>query len=301
MSNQAAIFHVTDDLAHIAGASVSWKLIPELDHDELCQKLKANGFTFLPEPTTPASALLRVMTQLFQNRNTLIKPVPNPNKSKQPAYGVLPKQDEGEKLTFRESWSCGLDTVGQSTELVFSHSAPQSARDDVDVLYPAALANLGQVELSTWLVSYVKGVLRGVPTIGGAGTYFIGPDEVKVWRRLREVLKDYGIRLYEIPAMRSEQAMECVLESVRQFTQAAVVELQEDLDKYRAIKQNPDPKARKIQTRVLDARLARITEQCNVVERYETIFDTKLTEIRSTFAELQMGFTALASGALETP
>jgi len=293
------IIHVSDDMKNIAGASVSWKLVQEVDYDDLCAKLKAGGFAFLPEPTTPASALLRVMTQLFQNKDALVKPVPNPNKTKHPAYGVLPKTTEGEKVTFREMWACGLDVVGQSAELCFSASTPVREQENVEVLYPAALANLGQTELSNWLVNFVKGQLRGVPTVGGAGTYFIGPDEVKVWRQLREVLSGYGIRLYEIPAMRSEQAMECVLESVRQFTDGAVKELEEDLDKYRAIKNNPDPKARKIQGRVLEARLAKITEQCAVVERYETIFDTKLTSIRETFGKLQIGFTALAGGALE--
>lgn len=305
MKNETiGLIQVSDEMLKtgIAGASVSWKLGEEIDHDELCQKLTAAGITMLPEPATPAAALLRVMTSLFQKRDQLVKPVPNPNRSKMPAYGVLPKEESAtKKVAFVESWACGLDKDGTSgeTSLFFSESAPQNSRDDVEVLYPAALATLGGTEVSNWLVGFVKTVLKGVPTIGGAGTYFIGPEEVKTWRVLREVLHPYGARLYEIPAMRSEQAMECVLESVKKYTETAMEELKEDLQKYKAIKSDPDPKKRTIQGRVLDARMKIITHQCEVVERYEAIFDTKLGELRQSLSGLQIGFAALASGAIE--
>ena len=305
MANDKTIglIQVSDEMLKtgIAGASVSWKLGEEIDHDELCQKLTATGITMLPEPATPAAALLRVMTNLFQKRDQLVKPVPNPNRSKLPAYGVLPKEESAnKKVAFVESWACGLDKDGNGeVSLLFSESAPQNAKDDVEVLYPAALATLGGTEISVWLVAFVKTVLKGVPTIGGAGTYFIGPEEEKTWRTLREVLHPYGARLYEIPAMRSEQAMECVLESVKKYTETAMEELKEDLQKYQAIKADPDPKKRSIQGRVLDARLKTITHQCEVVERYESIFDTKLGELRQSLSSLQIGFAALASGAIE--
>lgn len=301
MSNNGMIglITVTDEMAAkgLAGASVSWRLPTEADFDEVCAALKRDGFEFLPEPTSPAAALLRVMTQRFQSKNTLVKSVPNPNETKLPAYGVLPKHEDGRKLTFAQSWACGLDKdANGGPALYFSESCPMADREDVEVLFPSALSNLGSTELSGWLVNLIRGIFRGVPTVGGAGTYFIGPEEVPRWRKLRTCLHPFGVRLYEIPAMRSEQAMECVLESVRRYTEDAVTELQDDLDKYKAVRSDPDPKKRSIQTRALQSRLDKVTEQCAVVEKYEKLFDTKLDELRTSLAGLQSGFILLANG-----
>jgi len=303
MNNQIGIIHVTDDMvkAGMAGASVSWELVDEVDHEDLCFRLKGAGLTHSPEPSTPAAALSRVMNDLYANRSCLVRTVPNPNGTKQPAYGVLPRKDDKEKnkVAFIESWACGIDKDSSgSASLFFSESAPYEEREALEVLFPAACATLGRLELSCWLTAFVKAYLRGVPTVGGAGTYFICPDEVPVWRKLRDLLKVYGIRLYEIPAMKSEQALECIIESVRRFTASACEELQVDLDKYRAMRADPDPKKRAIQGRVLDTRLTKITEQLAIVEKYEVLFDTKLEELRGTLAGLNSGFTLLASGAL---
>lgn len=282
----------------LAGASVSWELTDEINHEALCMGLRAGGIQHLPEPCSPASALHRLMVQLYQDRHCLVKPVQNPVKgSKKPAYAVLPQKDEDGKLAFVQSWSVGLDTDEYgNTVLAFSDMAPEDSVEEINILYPAALENLGRTEQSIWLVSLVKGMLRGIPTIGGSGTFFIGPKEVKVWRELRTLLHPFGIRLYEIPAMRSAEALECVIESVKRYTEAAITELNEDLDKYAAMSQrvrNGEEGARNIQQRVLDARLAKITEQVQIVEKYESLFDTKLTELRSSLENLQAGFSGL--------
>lgn len=283
----------------LAGASVSWELTDEINHEALCMGLQAAGIAFLPEPCSPASALHRLMVQLYQDRRCLVKPVANPIKgSKKPAYAVLPQKDEDGKLAFVQSWSVGLDSNPDgTTSLVFSDGAPEDAEEEINILYPAALENLGRLEQSLWLVSLVKGMLRGVPTIGGSGTFFIGPKEVKVWRNLRTVLHPFGIRLYEIPAMRSAEALECVIESVKRYTETAIKELNEDLDKYASMAQriqNGEEGTRKIQQRVLDSRMAKIAEQVQIVEKYEALFDMKLTELRDSLGNLQAGFSGLA-------
>lgn len=282
----------------LAGASVSWELTDEINHEALCMGLQAGNIPCLPEPCSPASALHRLMVQLYQDRHCLVKPVQNPIKgSKKPAYAVLPQKDEDGKLAFVQSWSVGLeaDIAGQ-TSLVFSDQAPEDSMEEINILYPAALENLGRTEQSIWLVTLVKTMLRGVPTVGGSGTFFIGPKEVKVWRSLRDILHPFGIRLYEIPAMRSAEALECVIESVKRYTETAIKELNDDLDKYAALNARikaGDKDVRSIQQRVLDSRLAKITEQVQIVEKYESLFDMKLTELRDSLGNLQAGFSGL--------
>jgi hypothetical protein len=158
------------------------------------------------------------------------------------------------------------------------------------------LASLGAEDISNWLVALVKGILKGIPTIGGAGTFFIGPQEVPIWRRLKAALKTFGIRLYEIPAMRSAEALECVVESVKRYSMSAIAELQADLEKYQQLKAEraANPKARDIQQRVLASREAKIKEQTALVERYEKLFDVKLEELRGSLASLETGFANLS-------
>lgn len=304
------IFLVGDDMIDkgLAGASVSWELVDEIDHAELVSQLTLAEIGHTPEKPTPASALARTISKLYKDRSCLVKAVPNPTGSKSPAYGVLPRKDEDGRMTFKETWSVGLDTAEDGmVVLAWSDSAPDQARDDVEVLFPAAMLNMGRVEQSLWLTSLVKHHLRGVPTIGGAGTYFIAPAEVHVWRKLREVLRPYGVRLYEIPAMKSTQALECVVESVRRYTQTAIDELNADLAQYQeqkrqeAVDAAAGKKVRAIQRRVLDGRQARIAEQLAVVEKYESLFDSKMDELRSSLSELQAGFTLLDLGGSASP
>jgi len=291
----------------LAGASISWELVKKVVTDDLRVALTAAGIDFMPEDSSPAGALHRMMQDMFQNRNNLVKPVANPTGSKKPAYAVLPRADENGKMAYKESWSCGIDIVdfgngatdvslAFSTDASGATEAPPEVIEDMVGRFPEYLASLGAEDISIWLVSLVKGTLKGIPTIGGAGTFFIGPAEVSIWRRLKTALKPFGIRLYEIPAMRSAEALECVVESVKRYSATAIAELQSDLEKYQALKaeRSANPKARDIQQRVLDSREARIKEQLALVERYERLFDVKLDELRGSLSNLETGFANLA-------
>ena len=298
-----SIIHIdTSDPAfqkNIAGASVSWELTDELNHHELCSQLAIHGLGHHPEPCSPASALHRLVATLYQGKDCLVKAGNHPSKgSKRPAYAVLPRNDSDERMAFVEAWSVGLaHREDKSSYLVYSDTAPADSQEEINMLFPTALEQLGRTEQSIWLCAFVKGALKGVPTIGGSGTYFIGPKEVQVWRTLREVLKPFGIRLYEIPAMRTEQALECVIESVKRYTQGALDELNGEFQKYYELQQKLDAGEegiRKIQQRALDSRLARVNEQLSVVEQYETLFDTKLGELREQLDLLKVGFGQLS-------
>ena len=96
--------------------------------------------------------------------------------------------------------------------------------------------------------------------------------------------------------VRSAEALECVVESVKRYSATAIAELQSDLEKYQALKaeRSANPKALDIQQRVLDSREARIKEQLALVERYERLFDVKLDELRGSLSNLETGFANLA-------
>jgi hypothetical protein len=304
MSGKEAIVWVDENdpvfQKHLAGASVSWVLVKEVLHEEILDALKAAQIQFLPEPCSPASALHRLMMDLYAERSCIVRPAPNPNGTKKPAYAVLPRQDLDEKMAFVQKWVAGLDTLalpqgGTDTIVVFSADTPPDAREDVEAAFPDYLQKLGSEELSVWLVSLVKGLLGGVPVVGGSGSYFVAPEGLVVWRRLKKALEPFGIRAYEIPAMKSSSALEAIVDSVRIYVEKAAKDLEADLIKYKAMKaQQGQPGTKSIQQRVLDERMKKITDQLDLVEKYESLLDTSLGSLREDLGNLQVGFGKLA-------
>ncbi len=289
----------------MAGADISWDLsVGGIYTDPFCaavEPFKAKG---VPLPVAPAcgSVLLRVMQALYQDRACLVKPSRNPGGTKDPTYSVLPRKDDDGRMAFVASWAAWVvelyDTVlgedGTVTsaflghDIQFSNEAPESERDRVTDNFHDEIQKLGTTEQSQWLVSVVKGAFKGVPMPGGSGHFFIGPNEVAIWRAMKPVLEKYGLRLYETPAMRSDQLADTVMTGLRQQVLKEAAELQEDLKKHVAATQS----GKRTQDRVLRDRQQRCAATIERIERYEALFDTKLTELKEATEQLQNGFLA---------
>lgn len=285
-----------------AGAVVAWTLPKMVDHSELVAALKAGGIPHIPEETTNASALNRMVCDLFQKKDQLVRACQNnPEGTKKPAYAVLPRRDGQGKMAFEQEWVVGVasdpGTGKEIAELCFDAACPPPVIEEMQVVYPMYLSSLGASDISSWLVALVKNYLTGIPTLGGSGMYFVGPVEALEWRKLRGILADFGIVLDEWPAMRSDQLMETVLRSVKDYTEKASAELEKDLQKY--LELAADPKARKAQTRVLTSRMGDVDKQLAVVKRYEKLFDANLSELRESLDGLRAGFGKIATVSTE--
>jgi uncharacterized protein Veg len=116
---------------------------------------------------------------------------------------------------------------------------------------------------------------------------------VPIWRKLNRELRKLGIFLHEIPAMKSQQAVEAVLSSLRAMLTKSMEELETDHQKY-AEKRN-DPNARKVQRRVLEERQNRMNKDLNLIERYEQLFSVRLEDMRANLEKMQMGYAELAT------
>jgi len=293
-------------LKSMVGASVFWQLAESVDYDTLVVTLdempgSENGYDCIPSECSSASALLRALNKHYGNRNTLIKagvkhPMPG---NKSPVYGVFERNETG-KLndSFELSWTVGLvkgergsDSVEElrTNGLIFEGADPV-LEDKVKFLFSEELPRLGGTEQSGWLTHLVKSKLRGIPF--GNGQFFIAPQYVPHWRALAASLAPLGIRLHEIPAMRSEQAVAAVVASLEAYSGKLAAELEEELSNYDQAQ--ADPKRRKIQQRVVDSRIEKANEQLKIIMTYETLFDTKLDELRAKFDEAKAAFMRLS-------
>lgn len=289
----------------MAGADISWDLassgIPTSAFCDALEPFKSHGVQ-LPVAPAAGSVLLRVMQALYQDRSCLVKPTKSPAGTKDPTYAVLPRKDDAGRMAFVASWSAtvveifdtvlGGDGITRAVPLgydvQFSPEAPASEKDAVTDTFCDEIQKLGTTEQSQWLVSVVKGTFKGVTMPGGSGHFFIGPNEVSIWRAMKPVLLKYGLRTYETPAMRSDQLAETVLEGLRQQVNKEAAELQEDLKKHvetvRAGKRTQD--------RVLRDRQQKCAATLSRLEHFEKLFDTKLTELKEATEKLSDGFMA---------
>ena len=291
-------------LKSMVGASVFWQLAEAVDYDTLVVTLdempgSENGYDCIPSECSSASALLRALNKHYGNRNTLIKagvkhPMPG---NKSPVYGVFERNETG-KLndSFELSWTVGLVKGERGSEsvhdlktngLVFEGLVDSGV---VQELFADELPKLGGTEQSGWLTHLVKSKLRGIPF--GNGQFFIAPQFVPHWRALAASLAPLGIRLHEIPAMRSEQAVAAVVASLEAYSGKLAAELETELQTYDQAQ--ADPKKRKIQQRVVDSRIEKANEQLKIIMTYETLFDTKMDDLRAKFDEAKAAFMRLS-------
>lgn len=304
-SNQDRYFLPANDEvldASMAGALVCWELPSErADAEAFAEAVKVVGLRYLPSPPTPASALQAMLTKLHQNRNTLVKAVENnPDGSKRAAYSVYPRQKVSGRDGFVADWTVGHTVVDiggvLDNQLSFSDNVGLDVIEDLTIQFPYYLTTLGSTDISGYLVELVKGAFRGVPPMGGAGSYFIGPEEVPVWKTLRDALRPFGVSLHHLPAMRGSDALQFVAASVERYIRESQAELEADLEKYQTAREEAakDGKKRSLQTRVLQDRSEKVQRQLQIVEHYEKILGTSLDSLREGLQGLQAGFGVVA-------
>lgn len=295
--------------ADIAGAMISWTLNSDgVLYDDLSVELAEADFDehFIPEETSSSAALLNMLNRMFKNANTLVRSVRNPKGVEgkvQATYAVVPKEseDDEDRVVFRESFKVSSVLVLRGEpgstyiepELLFAPSVTQAERDRMTDEYPTYLRTLLSLEQSQWLTRLAKNTLKGIVMEGGSGHYFIEPAMVPTWRKLTKTLAKVGIFLHEIPAMKSQQAVEAVLSSLRAMLNKNLEDLEADLKAY-AEKRN-DPNARKVQRRVLEERQNRMNKDLNLIERYEQLFSVRLEDMRANLEKVQMGYAELAT------
>lgn len=287
---------------NMVGASVFWTLGGNVNTEALIVELDLlamskgkREYENPPANCTMASALLRFMRSEYTKRGTLVRDAKHPMPgNKAPSYGVFTRSETGAlKDGYVLQWSVGL-TVSDAKHLQSSNVTNALVFDGpcpierVRTGFMKALQELGHIELSQWLTELVKTRFRALPF--GNGMFFIAPNYVSEWRELTATLRQFGITLHEIPAMRSEQAVAAVLSSLESYSDSIREKMDEELDKYANLPEG----SRAIQKRVIASRMQQADEQIRLIQGYEQLFDTKLDGLREKFMEAKAAFCKLS-------
>lgn len=266
-----------------AGLTVWWQLCRKVE----CARFeKAWQLSGLPQdvllaPPSSVAVLERTMTQLFSDRQTIVKPV----KGQEGFYAVLPKGVDGSNLPeYKTEWTAGIKKVlrGSNTEevLEISSSCPVKTADQLETMFDCNLDTFGSREQSQLMTGVVRW-LSGARLQQAGKLYFLPPDKVESWRKVEGVLQAAsGITTYEIPALPAKSAMKAVLHAITSEAKDVAMELEEELSGF--LRKGTSRQA------TLDRRRETAEEMRDKLSYYESFLGEQMTELKDRLDKIAL-------------
>lgn len=283
------------DNASITGAMIFWRLSSGAHYARLLAELRANGVlsALHPAPPTPAAVLNRVLNDRYAGRNCLVRPL-----AKGTGYAIMPRLDVEGRPEFKTSWSVQISVAAnKAVELTFSDDAPEAEITPVEDGVSVGLTKLGDNEMSSWMSQVVKH-LQAVSMRESGGVYFIPAAHVETWRAINKSVRARcpGMQLYEVPVVRTEQAIEAVLESLTENIAKEVALASNHVEELET-KRNGGTK---IQQRSVDGVTQKLGELLQKVKRYEAVLGVGLEGLQKQVeaVQTQVGIAFLPAGGL---
>lgn len=266
-----------------AGAISYWTLSGEIDLATIRDALLIEGLEerLLPGPVTPAEALARGAKAACADAHQLIRPMKRGEwafiqETLVPATTDRePQLEHQHLLSGRVIEDSTPNPDGSRKAPVFDvRPTPGVERTEaIDQLIDQILGEaarqrgiLSANDVSWWLV-YVAKQLHAVSLRERGGVYFVPRDVLPTWRLIARVLgEETGHQVFEIPAVKSEQAVEAILVAVRAHVRAAFDEAREYLGGTHS-------------TRGLNALERQLAQTKDYVDHYVRLLDVALPDL----------------------
>jgi hypothetical protein len=241
MTNLVAI--QGDEQLETAGAISYWSLEGEVDLDGLRQSLTIEGLEarLLPTGPTLQEALVRGARASCIDSRQLVRPL-----GKRGAWAFVQERavrTDGPdvELEYQQILTGQVVLVQQADGSKREEPEVKIARgvertEAVDQLVDQILAEcdrqrgiLAANDVSWWLV-YVAKQLHAVSLRERGGVYFVPRDVLPTWRKIARILADETQhKVFEIPAVKTEEAVDAILTAVRAHVRAKFTEAEEYL------------------------------------------------------------------------
>jgi hypothetical protein len=266
---------VHGDAPDTAGAIVWWRLSGTIRRDELGDAWGQAGLTgpddlSLPDYTTPKQALQRALPVVEDKRHFL---------RSLPQHG---------------GWAVVEEHLDSTTTLAHQVVATVSVKDDRLVIDPPDYRDAGRIEeeflaclerlettdVSGWLAGTLMPAAKAVTLRDTGGIYFIPREYVDLYKRYTDVLAAVGAhRFFLVPALRSDEAVEAILDALCREAEQAALQVETELDNERLGK-------RALLTR-MDAAEAMLAK----VRTYESLLGRGLDQLVQRIEGLKAGIT----------
>jgi hypothetical protein len=205
-----------------AGAIVWWTLKGDVDADRLSQAWADAGLNTAQVPSQPAPqvALRRAVHELSEARR-LARPLEG-----RKGYSLVAERANGDTLDYTQELTATVDDNGGLTIAPSWHDLAIELR----AAYSRHRSTLTIPDISKMLIDYCDGLLA-ISLRERGGMYFVPPSAVPAYRDAARVLRAVsGHVCYEVPAMRSTEAVHAILDAVKREAAQGQAELEAILD-----------------------------------------------------------------------
>lgn len=268
------VIALTEDVP-TAGAIVWWRLSGTVLIDELEDAWDDHGLDVkeLPQPPIGIAALRRAVLEQQQQRRLVRKLADGSG------YALVIEKADGRDLDYDVHARFTLNPIGV---LECEGNAPEKLKEQVRVSYAVHQAELSPTDVGTFLVKQVESH-DGVRLRDTGGIYFVPSTALDAWRKVTQALKvASGHLLFEVPALRSEDAVEAVLDAIAQ-------EAAQEADTIAREMAEQD-----LGERALDNRAERAKAMRAKVQRYEQLLGRELDTLTERLQDLGAQLTVAA-------
>jgi len=208
-----------------AGAVTWWRLQGDVDYATLERVWVEAGFAVedLPSPTSDSVALRRALER-YRDSKTLVRPHPTGG------FSVVDElyDEESEELDYTTRFTAWIDYEAQS--LLFDREVDDEIADAIVAAFEEQRGRLSASDLSSWMVRRAR-ALSAVALRDTGGIYFIPEPTAPTWSAFADVVAQVSAsRVYELPALKTERAVEALLEAVIAEAAEETRKLEEALD-----------------------------------------------------------------------
>lgn len=258
--------------AHVpeAGAIVWWRLHGTVEYAAFMAAWQGAGLdhSHAPMPCSATNALRRACDDLREKR-VLVRPL-----GREAGFAIVKERvvNESKRLDYDVQATVTLDEAGrvrvERAADGISDEALEKIRLTVKQSFDVHLGQLDSSDFSSWLV-------RMMPRLDAAGlreqggVYFVPKYSVDRFAAVVGVLRSVTEHVVNrVPAMRSEDAVDAILDAITQEAEAEAAQLEKVLEEG------------KLGERGLETRVSRCEEMDAKVVRYESLLGRKLEGLR---------------------
>lgn len=250
-----------------AGAITLWTLSGEVEHEALRRAWTGQGRSegLLPALPSPQVALHRAMLD-ERGPRVLVRPLAGGH-----GYALVAESAVEDDLTHRITLRARVDS--DSIQIDADDPAADAAAQRIAAGFARYSATHAAADIGSWLVRRVYGC-SAVAIRATGGVYFVPRDRVEEWRGVARALESASAcRVYEIPALHSASAVECVMAALAAEAEEEATKIEEQITE--------------VGTRGLRTRSDRVGELVQKVGGYEALLGRHQSALHDRLEHLQ--------------
>lgn len=272
----------------LIGAIVFWSLSGGLDLERLRESWEDAGLDskHLPDPPSSEVAFSRACKQLSHSRR-LVRPLEDGG------WAIVTEEARGGALSHSTDLTVHLDVLKRITGSPDNHPLLDRVREE----YAFYTDHLIQQDVSAWLCKTVDR-LEASALRGTGGVYFVPAHTYKEWLRIKACVKiATSHTCHNIPAVRTEDAIEAALAAVSNEVKASLDKLSSDLAAHKEAVTDGSKRG-KLGNKALASRIEAAERVESKLERYEALLGRALPGLHDQLQGLRAQITvSMLTGA----